>query len=79
MFCHDFRLGVLTDDGIYDASSTVADIPYTRPHDLMSGLIRRFDLLRARLERATLGRTSRRVGYAKAQGIRSSRTPCQAT
>jgi hypothetical protein len=66
MLFHDFRLGVLTDDGIYDAASAVADIPYTRPHDLMSGLIRRFDVVRTRLERATLGRTSRRVGYAKA-------------
>jgi hypothetical protein len=69
MLFHDFRLGVLTDDGIYDAPSAVADIPCTRPHDLMRGLIRWFDVIRTRMERATPGRTSRRVGYAQAQAF----------
>src|SRR5271168_2257310 len=48
----DFRLGILGDEGIYDASAIASEIPHTGPHDLMSGLIGRFDLFRARLERA---------------------------
>lgn len=47
----DFRLGVLTKDGVHDASAIVEDIPHSGPHDVMNGLIEHFDRFRARLER----------------------------
>jgi 2-keto-4-pentenoate hydratase/2-oxohepta-3-ene-1,7-dioic acid hydratase in catechol pathway len=48
----DFRLGVLRGDEVVDVSAEVQDIPHTGPHDLISGLIARFDAYRPRLERA---------------------------
>jgi 2-keto-4-pentenoate hydratase/2-oxohepta-3-ene-1,7-dioic acid hydratase in catechol pathway len=52
LYFNDFRLGILTDDGIADVTDVVADIPRTGPGDLMSGLIERFDDYRAELETA---------------------------
>ena len=48
----DFRLGVLRGDEVVDVSAEVQDIPHTGPHDLISGLIARFDAYRPRLEKA---------------------------
>ena len=48
----DFRLGVLRGDEVVDVSAEVQDIPRTGPHDLISGLIARFDAYRPRLEKA---------------------------
>jgi 2-keto-4-pentenoate hydratase/2-oxohepta-3-ene-1,7-dioic acid hydratase in catechol pathway len=53
LFIEDFRLCVLRDaDHAVDVSAAVAEIPHTGPHDLISGLIARFDAYRGRLEQA---------------------------
>lgn len=57
-FFDSYRLGIIENDAIVDVSDVVKDIPHTGPHDLMSGLIERFDALRGPLEAAT------RVGEA---------------
>jgi len=46
----DYRLGVVTGDGVVDVSGLVKDIPHTGPHNLISGLIERFADYRAKLE-----------------------------
>ena len=48
----DYKLGVVTGDGVVDVSSVVQDIPHTGPHDLINGLIERFAGYRPRLEEA---------------------------
>ena len=48
----DFRLGVVKGANVVEVTSVVSDIPHTGPHNLMSGLIARFDDYRARLEQA---------------------------
>src|SRR5688500_10194678 len=50
LFFDDFKLGVLRDNTVIDVSAVVADIARTGPHDLINGLIARFDTYRARLE-----------------------------
>lgn len=53
LYFDDFRLGVLRgDDEVVDVSAEVQDIAHTGPHDLINGLIARFDEYRARLEKA---------------------------
>ncbi len=53
LYFDDFKLGVLRDDSeVVDVSAVVQDIPHTGPHDLISGLIERFDDYRAKLEEA---------------------------
>jgi len=52
LFFDDWKLGVLKDDAVIDASDTVRDIPHTGPHNLISGLIERFADYRGRLEEA---------------------------
>lgn len=52
LFFDDFKLGVLKGDTVVDVSDLVAEIPHTGPHNLISGLIERFDAYRARLEHA---------------------------
>ena len=52
-FFDDFRLGVLKGNSVVvDVTDIVNAIPHTGPHDLISNLIERFDLYRARLEAA---------------------------
>jgi 2-keto-4-pentenoate hydratase/2-oxohepta-3-ene-1,7-dioic acid hydratase in catechol pathway len=51
-FFDDYKLGVVTSEGIIDVSSVVTDIPRLGPHDLMSGLIAHFETYRTRLESA---------------------------
>ena len=48
----DFKLGVLNGDQVVDVSAMAQDIPHTGPHNLISGLIERFDQYRAHLEEA---------------------------
>ena len=43
MFFDDFKLGVLKGDAVVDVSAVVKDIAHTGPHDLISGVIERFD------------------------------------
>lgn len=52
LYFDDFRLGVLRGEEVVDVSAEVQDIPDTGPHDLINGLIARFDDYRARLEQA---------------------------
>lgn len=51
-FFNDYRLGIVTGDGVVDVTDAVADIPRTGPHDVIMGLIANFDAYRARLEAA---------------------------
>lgn len=51
-FFDDFRLGVITGEQVVDVTSVVGDIPHTGPHNLITGLIERFDAYRGRLEDA---------------------------
>ncbi len=52
LYFDDFKLGVLKGDNVVDVSAVVRDIPHTGPHDLISGLIERFEDYRGRLETA---------------------------
>jgi 2-keto-4-pentenoate hydratase/2-oxohepta-3-ene-1,7-dioic acid hydratase in catechol pathway len=50
IFFNDFRLGVLTEETVIDVSDAVQSIPHTGPHDLINGLIERFDEYRSGLQ-----------------------------
>ena len=50
VFFDDFKLGVLKGEHVVDVSAMVQDIPHTGPHDLINGLIQRFDQYKGRLE-----------------------------
>jgi len=52
LYYDDFKLGVLNGNMVVDVSTVVKDIPHTGPHDLINGLIARFDQYRKRLEDA---------------------------
>ena len=52
LYFDDFKLGVLRGDKVVDVSGEVQDIPHIGPHDLINGLIERFDDYRERLEAA---------------------------
>jgi len=52
LFFDDFKLGVLKGDAVVDVSGVVEDIPHLGPHDLLNGLIERFDEYRPKLEAA---------------------------
>jgi 2-keto-4-pentenoate hydratase/2-oxohepta-3-ene-1,7-dioic acid hydratase in catechol pathway len=52
LFFDDFTLGVLRGDAVIDVSDAVRDIPRLGPHDLINGLISRFDEYRWALEQA---------------------------
>ena len=55
LFFDDFKLGVLKGDTVVDVSAVVQDIPHIGPHDLISGLIERFDEYKARWRRRPSG------------------------
>ena len=52
LFFDDFKLGVLKGDSVVDVSDVVNDIPHLGPHDLLNGLIERFDSYRPKIEAA---------------------------
>ena len=52
LFFNDFKLGILKGDQVVDVSAVVADIPHLGPHDLINGLIERFDAYRPKIEEA---------------------------
>lgn len=52
LYFNDFKLGVLNGDNVVDVTAAVQDIPHTGPHDLINGLIERFDDYRSKLEDA---------------------------
>ena len=62
VFFDDFRLGVINEHLVIDVTSEVRDIPHTGPHDLVSGLIARFDHYRPRLEEAAYTGTAMPIG-----------------
>lgn len=47
----DFKLGVVKGDKVIDVSAAVQDIPHTGPHDLINGLIEKFEAYRGALEK----------------------------
>jgi 2-keto-4-pentenoate hydratase/2-oxohepta-3-ene-1,7-dioic acid hydratase in catechol pathway len=49
LFFDDFRLGVVKGDAVVDVMDAVRSIPHTGPHNLISGLIERFDEYRQSL------------------------------
>ena len=53
LFFDDYKLGVLKGDSVVDVSNIVRDVPHTGPHNLISGLIEKFETYREALERAT--------------------------
>jgi 2-keto-4-pentenoate hydratase/2-oxohepta-3-ene-1,7-dioic acid hydratase in catechol pathway len=55
IFFDDFKLGVLRGDAVVDVSDVVREVPHTGPHDLINGLIERFDTYRSTLENAASG------------------------
>lgn len=55
LFFDEFRLGVVAGDAVVDVTEVVSDIPNLGPHDLIAGLIERFDDYRPRLEAAAAG------------------------
>ena len=52
VFFNDFRLGVLKGDQVVDVTDAVKDIPHLGPHDLINGVIARWDSCKAKLEKA---------------------------
>jgi 2-keto-4-pentenoate hydratase/2-oxohepta-3-ene-1,7-dioic acid hydratase in catechol pathway len=52
LFFDDWKLGVLEGDTVVDVSDVVKDIPHLGPHDLINGLITRFDGYKAKLREA---------------------------
>ena len=52
LYFDDFRLGVLKGDTVVDVTDVVSDIPHTGPHNLINGLIKRFEDYRGSLEAA---------------------------
>ncbi len=52
LYFDDFKLGVLSGDNVVDVTAAVQEIPHTGPHDLINGLIARFDDYRSKLEDA---------------------------
>ena len=51
-FFNDFRFGVVKGDNIVDVTSAVSDVPHTGPGDLLSGIVARWDSLKAKIEAA---------------------------
>jgi len=52
LYFNDFRLGILKGELVVDVTDVVSEIPHTGPHNLISGLIERFDQYKAKLEAA---------------------------
>jgi 2-keto-4-pentenoate hydratase/2-oxohepta-3-ene-1,7-dioic acid hydratase in catechol pathway len=52
LFFDDWKLGVLNGDSVVDVSDVVKDIPCVGPHDVVNGLIARFDAYKAKLQQA---------------------------
>lgn len=52
LYFNDFRLGILKEDQVIDITDIVSDIPHTGPHNLISGLIERFDQYKAKIQTA---------------------------
>jgi 2-keto-4-pentenoate hydratase/2-oxohepta-3-ene-1,7-dioic acid hydratase in catechol pathway len=53
LFFDNFKLGVLKGETVVDVSDAVKGIPHTGPHNLINGLIERFDEYRGALQQAS--------------------------
>lgn len=51
-FFNDWRLGVVTDAGVVDVTDAAADVPRVGPHDVINGVIERWDVYKGKLEAA---------------------------
>jgi 2-keto-4-pentenoate hydratase/2-oxohepta-3-ene-1,7-dioic acid hydratase in catechol pathway len=51
LFYNDYRLGVLKQDSVVDIYDIVKSIPHTGPHNLINGLIERFDEFKSSIEK----------------------------
>src|SRR5512143_4067850 len=65
LYFDNYKLGVLRGDTVVDVSSVVEEIPHLGPHDLISGVIERFDQYRARLEQVAARAAAVPVGAVK--------------
>lgn len=52
-YFNDFKLGVIRGEMVIDVSDAVQNIPHTAPHNLINGLIERFDEYKSALEQAS--------------------------
>jgi 2-keto-4-pentenoate hydratase/2-oxohepta-3-ene-1,7-dioic acid hydratase in catechol pathway len=64
-FFNDFRLGVVRGDQIVDVTSVVQDVPHLGPHDLINGVIAKFDSYRDRIKAAAEKGTGIPLAQAK--------------
>ncbi|MBT5048102.1 MAG: fumarylacetoacetate hydrolase family protein [Rhodospirillaceae bacterium] len=55
LYFDDFKLGVVKGENVVDVSAVVSDIPNTGPHNLINGLIEKFDDYRKPIEDAVAG------------------------
>ena len=65
VFFDDFRLGAVKDDCVFDLSSTVGDIPYANPQDLIVAVIEQFAERRELFEVAIKGGRGMPLGKVK--------------
>ena len=53
LFFDDYKLGVLRGETVIDVSDAVQSIPHTGPHNLISGLIERYDEYKSTLQQVS--------------------------
>ncbi|MFC2014566.1 fumarylacetoacetate hydrolase family protein [Chloroflexota bacterium] len=53
LFFDDYKLGILRGETVIDVSDVVQSIPHTGPHNLINGLIERFDEYKNKLHQAS--------------------------
>ena len=80
IFFDDYKLGVIRGDTVIDVSDAVQSIPHTGPHNLISGLIERFDEYRSTLLQASDNSKGQRVGQVKIRAplLKPSNIDCMA-
>jgi 2-keto-4-pentenoate hydratase/2-oxohepta-3-ene-1,7-dioic acid hydratase in catechol pathway len=61
LYFDDFRLGILRGEQVVDVTEAVKDIPHTGPHNLISGLIERWDAYKAKVAAAAASGTGIRL------------------
>src|SRR4051812_25611360 len=65
LFFDDYKLGVLKGDNVVDVSAAVQDVPHIDPGTLISGVIERWDSVRAEVERAVEPAPGVRLSWVK--------------
>ncbi|MBM3609594.1 MAG: fumarylacetoacetate hydrolase family protein [Alphaproteobacteria bacterium] len=64
-FFNDWRLGVVTDAGVVDVTDAAADVPRVGHHDLINGVIERWDVYKGKLEAAAKAGKATLLGEVK--------------